>query len=114
MRTIIVAEDDADLRALFCEILEGAGYRVRIAESGETALHHLAEEERVDLVVTDLGMPRMDGPALLAALGQLDPDLPAIVLSGADAPAPRPGVVTLQKPIRARELLDAVAALLGA
>ena len=81
-RTILVAEDSEVTRALVSGILRGLGYRVVEAEDGMEALETL-RESRVDLLMTDIQMPRMDGLSLLKHVRD-DPrieDLPVIVLS---------------------------------
>lgn len=60
--TVLVVEDNADMRAYICSIL-AADYRLLEAQQGEEALARLAEE-RVDLIVSDLMMPVMDGAEL--------------------------------------------------
>ena len=57
---ILVVEDDAKLRSLFCTVLTNNGYLALPAESGEKALS-LLDSEYVDLVISDIMMPGMDG-----------------------------------------------------
>jgi CheY-like chemotaxis protein len=73
-----VVEDDAGLRAYLVTILEGHGYRVIAAGSGEDALKQLAGERAV-LAVLDIGLPGMDG---FAVAEQLAADVPVIVVTG--------------------------------
>lgn len=81
--TILVVEDEELIREVSQEVLENSGYTVLLAASGEEALEIYArEQERIDLVITDLGMPGMGGEALLARLLQLDPQAKMIVSSG--------------------------------
>ncbi len=77
-RPVLVVEDDAGLRAYLSAILEGQGYRVIAAGSGEEALKALGEE-RAMLAVLDIGLPGMDG---FAVAEQLDGDVPVIVVTG--------------------------------
>ena len=58
--TILIADDDATLRAIAVELLSGEGYRVLEAEDGHKALS-LVEAERIDLIVLDMLMPNKDG-----------------------------------------------------
>ena len=58
--TILIADDDATLRAIAAELLSGEGYRVLEAEDGDQALT-LVEAEGIDLIVLDMLMPNKDG-----------------------------------------------------
>lgn len=60
MKTILVVDDEPKITQLVRDYLEGAGYSVRVAHDGKTALS-LAKTEKPDLVVLDLGLPQMDG-----------------------------------------------------
>ena len=75
---VLVVEDDAGLRAYLAAILEGQGYRVIAAGSGEEALRELGNEQAL-LAVLDIGLPGMDG---FAVAEQLAPDVPVIVVTG--------------------------------
>lgn len=86
MKTVLVVEDNDDLRELFMEILEEAGYRVLGAEHGERALGVLAAvTEPPALVLLDLMMPVMDGRTFLERLGADArwANLPIVVVSAA-------------------------------
>jgi len=67
-RTLLVVEDSFMVRELQRSILEAAGYRVVTARHGVEALEQLAAHSEIDLVVTDVDMPEMDGLALTAAI----------------------------------------------
>ncbi len=60
MKTILVVDDEPKITQLVRDYLEGAGYAVRVAHDGKTALS-LAKTEKPDLIVLDLGLPQMDG-----------------------------------------------------
>jgi len=77
---ILVVDDDDALRLVLVGLLKQAGYSARAVPSAEKALEEVGKTP-IDLVVTDVRMPGMDGMALLAALGKSVPDLPVIVLS---------------------------------
>ncbi|MEW6218176.1 MAG: response regulator [Thermodesulfobacteriota bacterium] len=80
---ILVVEDHAPLRELVREVLQGYGYRVLAAEDGETALRLYQEQGgAVDLVLSDLVMPGMDGRELVARLRQQEPGLRCLFMSG--------------------------------
>ena len=67
-RTVLVVEDSFMVRELQRSILEAAGYRVVTAKHGVEALERLAADSEIELVVTDLDMPEMDGFALTEAI----------------------------------------------
>jgi two-component system cell cycle sensor histidine kinase/response regulator CckA len=119
--TILVAEDEAGVRSLTREVLEKYGYTVLEAANGEEALKvaelHLGP---LDLLLSDVVMPRMGGPELAQALLAQRPDVKVLYMSGyTDHPMVRRGVVNagvafLQKPFtptvlvsRIREVLEA-------
>ena len=77
---ILVVDDEPDLRDVLSGLLEQAGYAVVTAESGASALDEVARGD-VDLVITDLRMPNMDGLELLRRLGEVAPGVPAMMLS---------------------------------
>lgn len=79
---ILVVEDDADLRALYRDLLEGEGYAVVTAGDGPSALERF-DEQAPDLVVLDIHLPGMDGMELLYRLLDRRRDLP-VVLNTAD------------------------------
>jgi len=69
-KKILIADDSASMRQLITYTLEGAGYEVIAAEDGEIALAKL-KNGRVNLIVTDLNMPKMDGIALIREVRKL-------------------------------------------
>src|SRR5438270_8775838 len=77
---ILVVDDDDALRLVLVGLLKQAGYAARAVPSADKALEEVGKSA-IDLVVTDVRMPGMDGMALLAALGKLVPELPVIMLS---------------------------------
>jgi CheY-like chemotaxis protein len=80
-RSILVIEDQEDLRMTLRATLAEAGYRVVSAANGRTATKALAQE-KLDLVLTDLLMPGKDGIEVINDLRQSRPDLPVIAMSG--------------------------------
>jgi CheY-like chemotaxis protein len=80
---ILVVDDDESLRIIAATILEHYGYRVATAEHGAEALEKYRERPaEIALVLTDMAMPVMDGPALVAALRAINPGLRMICSSG--------------------------------
>ena len=81
--TILLVEDEKDLRALNARGLASRGYTVLQASNGVEAIEALERHDgNVDLVVSDVVMPEMDGPALLKELRRRRPDLKIIFVSG--------------------------------
>ncbi len=80
--TILLVEDEEGLRALNARGLSSRGYTVLEAGNGVEAIEVLDEHGRVDLVVSDVVMPEMDGPTLLKELRRRDPDVKIIFVSG--------------------------------
>lgn len=87
MAVLLIAEDDADVRVLLERVFVRAGFAVLTAPDGAGALD-LVRSEPVDVVLTDLDMPRMDGLELCAAVrrDRRVADLPVAVLSGGIQP----------------------------
>ncbi len=80
---ILVVEDDDTVRRLVCRALEGHGYTVFEASTGVAALEFMAVHgDDVDLVLTDVVMPRMTGPELVDRLRVDRPDVPFVFMSG--------------------------------
>ena len=116
---ILLVDDDPDLLKLISLRLTSAGYRVRTADSGETALAALAVA-RPGAVITDLRMPGIDGLQLFEAIHRQHPALPVIILTAhgtipdAVAATQRGVFGFLTKPFDSQELLQKVAAALAA
>ena len=114
---VLLVDDVAEISLVMTEILEGAGFSVVPAVSGEAALAETLRGERFDAIVTDYAMPGIDGLELILQARRSNPVLPAIILTGyadthsmLDLPA---GVAILQKPVggcdlvgRIRDLID--------
>jgi len=77
---VLVVDDDQTIRAVVSEYLRRRGYEVAEATDGVEALDAIRQAPP-DVVVTDLGMPRLDGLGLLREIKKSSPDLPAIVLT---------------------------------
>ena|SRR3712207_855389 len=119
-KTILVVEDDRDVREVALTVLEGAGYRVLEAASGDDAYQLLLADPdlRIDVLFTDVVMPgRLDGIDLANAARALRPHLHVLYATGfanlvrANRDADLQGPV-LRKPYRPSELRRAISALL--
>ncbi len=80
--TILLVEDEAMVRAVAGRARTRPGYRVLTAENGEAALEILAREGKVDLMISDVVMPTMDGPTTVREARKTRPDLPILFISG--------------------------------
>ena len=99
--TVVIADDDAGFRQVVKSMLAGIADRLIEAEDGAQALAAVAAG-RVDLVLTDLRMPAMDGESLL---DRLPAALPAIIITGLDVAAPPRAAAVLRKEELTRERL---------
>jgi len=116
-RTVLVVEDEAAVRHVERRLLEAQGYRVLLADGGEAALAIVrAHEGPIDLLLTDVIMPEMNGREVAAAVQALRPELPVLFVSGHVGDALdrhgglTPGARILNKPFSTRELAEAVKA----
>jgi PAS domain S-box-containing protein len=102
--TILVAEDEPDVRQLVCDMLQQLGYTVLRASDGREALRVLEQHGPVDLLLTDVIMPLMGGPELAKRVAVLAPATRVIYMSGypddtlAVYGLPQPGTEYIQKP----------------
>jgi two-component system response regulator CpxR len=79
-RTILCVDDNEQSLSYRKIMLETRGYRVASFSRGEEALERF-KQGGIDLVVTDMAMPGLDGPQLIAAIKNLSPHIPAILIS---------------------------------
>ncbi len=81
--TVLLVEDEDPVRLFSARALRNKGYKVVEAKSGEAALEIIvAKTETFDLLITDVVMPRMDGPALIKEVRAIHPDMKVIFISG--------------------------------
>lgn len=121
MATILVIDDEPSIRRSLRRILEADGHQVLEAEDGRAALR-LEDTNPVQLIITDVFMPEMDGIEFLIEHQERRPDVPIIAISGggfADkehvlTDAGMIGAVaTLSKPLSVDDVREAVAKALG-
>lgn len=119
-RTILLIDDEQSVRSIVKRILQRANYKVLEAESGEAALK-LVESHTgtIDLVVTDLHMPGLNGPEVVKMLASVRPGLKVLFMSGyaehdvvARTGVPG-GANFLHKPFSGQELTAAVTKAIG-
>jgi signal transduction histidine kinase/CheY-like chemotaxis protein len=110
---VVLADDDAAVRDTVGEMLRAMGHDVTVVDSGESAVA-LAGRQRVDVVITDVGMPGMNGIEVAQRFRVLAPRVPVILLTGwgVDQDTVRPAnvVAVLGKPVSMKTLRDALTA----
>jgi DNA-binding response OmpR family regulator len=106
--SILVADDNPAFADLLRATLEEAGYEVVTASTGLAAVSCLANNE-IDAAVLDVLMPGISGDAVAERLRQLDPELPVLLMTGADSTfVAGSGLPVLRKPFPQDELVAAV------
>ena len=120
-KRILLVDDEAMVRETLGASLQDLGYVVRLAADGAEALEILGSKISVDVLVTDLSMPGIDGLAVIRRARSLRPDLPAVLLTGyaghgaqlAVGDSLEGGFVLVRKPATAAQLADRIEALLA-
>src|SRR4051794_13589887 len=105
--TILVVDDDADLRRTLVDGLRDVGYQAEPAGDGITALELIALCVP-DLILSDVRMPRLDGIGLARVLAPRPPPIPIILMSGTPMPPDCP-LPALRKPFTLADLLTLMA-----
>lgn len=112
---ILVVEDDAIVRMLIVDVLDELEFKVLEADGCEQALEFLNDEDqRIDLMMTDVGLPVMDGRELAKQARMVRPELPILFASGyAESIEVPQGMHVLGKPFSIDQLRDKVKGILG-
>jgi len=117
--TVLVVDDEASIRQISKQTLEAFGYKVLLAADGSEAVSvYVTHQDRIAVVLTDMMMPVMDGPATIQVLLRLNPSLKIIGASGitANGKVAKAAVAGLHhflpKPYTAETLLKAIHAIL--
>jgi PAS domain S-box-containing protein len=117
--TVLVVEDEVTVRRLASRVLRARGYRVLEASDGGEALQLVRHSGPLDLVLTDIIMPGLSGPALVERLLPTTPDLKVLYITGYSEEAIRQhgllpaGGALLEKPFTAHQLAERVHAALA-
>ena len=113
--TVLVVDDDIDIREAVCLVLSHSGYRTLAASNGEEALTTLQGQDGIDLILLDMMMPVMDGWGfrLSQPEGPAFVKIPVIVLTGDGRASSKAAAIGaagyLKKPLDLGDLLAAVA-----
>ncbi|MBQ7455524.1 MAG: response regulator transcription factor [Clostridia bacterium] len=117
MFRILVVEDDRELRTLFARVLQRSGYEALEAANGQEALD-LLDKNYIDLIISDIMMPVMDGYELVASLREAGISIPVLMITAKDAfDDMRRGFLSgtddyMVKPVNVSEMVLRVGALL--
>jgi CheY-like chemotaxis protein len=117
---ILLVDDEPDILEIVAQYMEAAGHSVLTAQSGVAALALLDKDPNVDVIVSDLSMPGMDGVQLIQRAQRRRPQLPAIILTGLAEKGAEGSLgqiisgpfAILPKPINAKHLTDHVTKLI--
>lgn len=112
---LLLVEDESQILTVLSAVLSREGYSITIAKSGDEAAELFAEHPDFDIVITDIVMPgKLQGTTLSRHLRELRPELPVIFMSGYASEATvhgnglRPEDIRLMKPVRKRDLIEAI------
>jgi CheY-like chemotaxis protein len=111
--SILVVEDNSDIRLILKDLLMAIGYDVSVAEDGEAGLSHL-QNSTFDLMITDLGLPGMSGWDLARASKRYQSNMPILAISswqgkGAEEKIGEFGIFqVIWKPFRFNQIQDAI------
>jgi len=117
--TILLVEDERVVRALVAEVLQELGYSVLEAADGPTAVKLLDSERRIDLLVTDIGLPGLNGRQVADTARKLRPELKVLFMTGYAENAAvssgflEPGMQMITKPFPMKTLSSRVGDLIG-
>jgi two-component system, cell cycle sensor histidine kinase and response regulator CckA len=107
--TVLVADDDSHVRAFVAKVLRQTGYQVIEAADGVEALELATRHAgHIDFLVTDVRMPRMEGPELCTRMRTKSPATGLVIMSGYSDGALDSEVVFLAKPFSVHELLHSL------
>lgn len=117
-QTVLVVDDDESMRTLLRRMLERRGFTVVTAINGQDGMERFLEQP-VDVVVTDMMMPVLDGAELIRALRGKWPQVRIVAISGVEYPYLRMALgcgakATLRKPVESAQLVETLNRVLAA
>ena len=116
--SVLIVDDEEPVRKYVDRVLSGAGYQTKVASDGPEAIEVAAKMEKLDILVTDVMMPEMQGDELARRLRQSEPPLKVLYLTGyadrlfKDKITLWQDEAFLDKPCSVKGLLEAVSLLL--
>ncbi|GFO63632.1 response regulator [Geomonas paludis] len=114
-KTILLVDDEPQIRSMMFALLVNRGYKVIQAADGLDALEKFkVNPQEIDLVVTDIIMPRLDGLSSIKIMRTITPSIKVLLMSGYAAEQPPPdGVSFIMKPFFPADFLQAVCSTMG-
>lgn len=109
---MLVVDDEPGIVTALAMLLSGEGYDVRTAADGSAALSEVGRAP-VDLIISDITMPVLNGRAMIERLRESGNKTPVILMSAADRVQPIPGIHFVPKPFDVDHLLDLVEEILA-
>ena len=119
MKTILVVDDEPEIRKLVSAMLTRSGYRVVSADTGENAIRLFRNNPDAELLLTDVVAPGMSGPMIADQIATLKPDIKVLFMSGYDGTqvvrryVVEKGYSLLTKPFTMEQLRSKVQAVLA-
>jgi two-component system, cell cycle response regulator CpdR len=110
-RRVLVVDDDTNVLEVTAEMLNDLGCEAVTALSGEEALEHLERDQGIEILITDINMPEMDGYELAERARAIRKDLKVIMLSGREST--RNGLPFIRKPFFEQDLLATMSSTTG-
>src|ERR1700749_1141286 len=111
-RVVLVVDDDTSVLEVIASMLEELGCEVVSARSGPEAIDQLRRDSRIEILITDINMPEMDGHELTQRAKRINPDLKILQLSGRERR--RDGYPMIRKPFSLEELNTMMKKTVGA
>lgn len=115
--TVLVVEDEADVRSMIADVLRDLGCKVIEARDGNTRMNIVRSQDKINMLITDVGLPSLNGRQLAEAAREARPLLPVLLITGyagktlEDAELP-PGMEVMRKPFALETLSERIRALL--
>jgi CheY-like chemotaxis protein len=118
-RTILVVDDEEGIREVISEFLRPLGFQILLASESTEAYQHLQSDEPIDVLITDVSLPDVDGVALSGVARDLRPNIGVVYITGktegflSRSNVLLPNSVILRKPFYFPELLKALNESIG-
>jgi CheY-like chemotaxis protein/anti-sigma regulatory factor (Ser/Thr protein kinase) len=111
--SVLLVEDRDDLRELMSQVLSSSGLQVILARDGVEAIQ-AADKNKIDIILSDVVMPRLNGPEAVRIIRETHPDIKVVYVSGsADLIEPNGRDVVIWKPVKPQALLATIKSCLA-